>query len=496
MGRVSSASKDAAKSAEIKTPPSFGELIWLRPGEIDQTGINKSARPGPSPPDEEKAIRGLAQELLKQGQIVPLIVTRSNHGGYVLIDGARRLRAAEWIENNCKSTEIEIFSTTREPFSAVFNTNAFPLHCVVVPPVHDETGYERMAIHANIKRRGLTALQLAHLISNLRLKHGWSGTAEVAKYLNVSRATVSEHDKLLRRPENMPQAAYDELLELLRTGRMGASTAFYALTHVEYEKSGEILKRAQELAGASVTGVPLPDTMEVYLDSPRGSGSRESVSDEPEEDEIPCSEVEFDRLTESYSASTIAISGTIRKPVQVDADDIPYVCVASSGRKKCQCYALCKSEDFDGECVTYATRAKDGENSRNDPDGFYHSIKVSYKKQAYVLVGPPVTFVPETAKQPANTPATTKVEPRVEKKHLKQAAAESGAVNDRTNRTLPRTLPELRRLLDQLSAPSFTDPQRRFISFIAGPWWRGEADNTEVITKWRDLAKLIRVRRG
>jgi hypothetical protein len=110
--------------------------------------------------------------------------------------------------------------------------------------------WRRAAIHANLKRRGLTALQFAHLCANLRKEHNWTGTAEVAKYLGVSRAQVSQHDKLLQRPEGMSRKAYNDLLALVQAGRAGSDTAFYTLTHVEPAKAGEVLERAQALAEA------------------------------------------------------------------------------------------------------------------------------------------------------------------------------------------------------------------------------------------------------
>jgi hypothetical protein len=64
----------------------------------------------------------------------------------------------------------------------------------------------------------------------------------------VSRAQVSQHDKLLKRPAGMSKAAYDELIGLVQVGRAGAETAFYTLTHVEPEAAGQVLDRAQELA--------------------------------------------------------------------------------------------------------------------------------------------------------------------------------------------------------------------------------------------------------
>lgn len=223
MAKVSSAPADAQKSAQY-------EKLMLHPASILQTNSNRSARPGPPPPDEEKAIAGLARDMLAIGQIVPVIVGPPDGAGfYPLIDGARRVQAAHLIE--CEKP------------------GSFPLWCVI-GTAQTPAEAQQHAIHANIKRRGLTALQLAHLFANLRKEHSWTGTKELSEYLGVSRALISEHDKLLHKPDGMPQEVYDELLAIVQEGRIGAGTAFYTLTHVEPVKAAEVLEKAQKLAEA------------------------------------------------------------------------------------------------------------------------------------------------------------------------------------------------------------------------------------------------------
>jgi ParB-like chromosome segregation protein Spo0J len=194
------------------------------------------------------------------GQIVPLIVGPVyGNDCYSLIEGRRRLTAAEFIEAN---------------------GTAFPLACVVRYGSAKEA--RRIAIHANIKRRGLTALQFAHLCADLRKEHNWEGTLELSKYLQVSRAKISEHDKLLRKPDAMDQQTYERLLALVQAGRMGASTAFYALTHVEPDAVSGILERAQELAQervqSSETVKQDTDTPETQPTSPRSANARGEAS--------------------------------------------------------------------------------------------------------------------------------------------------------------------------------------------------------------------------
>lgn len=222
MARVETVVTPEPKS---ESPLATGTVLMLRPSQIKRSVANRAARPGPQPPDEQKAIEGLARELARVGQIVPLIIDSD----YNLIDGARRLSAAELIESA---------------------GNEFPLSCIVLPRKGRSEFQD--AIHANLKRRGLTALQFAYLCKELRESHGWTGTAEVAQYLGVSRAQVSQHDKLLLKPDAMHQEQYDALLALVQAGRAGADTAFYTLTHVNWSAPAakDVIDRAQELAEA------------------------------------------------------------------------------------------------------------------------------------------------------------------------------------------------------------------------------------------------------
>lgn len=200
-------------------------LRLLRPADIHDSRANKAARPGPSPKTANAKLIRLA-ESLKRGQVVPLAVQELEDGTYCLIDGARRREAALLIEEE-----------TGHPFY---------LRCEITA----SEGNERYAAHANIHRLGLTPVQFAQLIANTREENGWTGTKEVADYLGVSRAQISQHDKLLHRPDGMDQATYDTLIAKVGSGLIGADTAFYTLTHVEAPKSAKVLSRAQEIADA------------------------------------------------------------------------------------------------------------------------------------------------------------------------------------------------------------------------------------------------------
>lgn len=458
MGRVSSAPQDAARAQSAGA----SSIAMLRPDQIKRTKGNALARPGPKPPDEQKAIEGLARDL-RIAQSVPVIVGAPGEDGlYPLIAGERRLEAAE--------------------FNGVLDGAPFLLECIVRPPDRD---YLFDSVRENLKRRGLTALQFAHLCRELRDAKGWAGTAEVAKYLGVSRAQVSQHDKLLVRPEGMSKKAYGDLLALVQAGRTGSDTAFYTLTKVEPSKAAEVLDRAQELAEADEAKKPRgkdPDgtaARPARQESQPEASERVSALSKADLVEIPCAQNVFDALYASYSADLIP-QGKIRKPVVLDADTAPYICV-SGGDGNCEVYEVYPPVEFDDTATTYKVRVEYGDESRADPKGFYHGVKVEYGNKDYVLCGPPVIYALE-AKPPVLKPKA-----KVEKKHVRQAAEESRAIKERVQRTIP----ELRSLFDKLRSPGYPDPMRSFISLIAETWWRGEADDQSVVARWTQIAMLV-----
>lgn len=209
------------RESEPLAPAPVSNILWIRPEDLIVPEVS-DARPGPEPANEKRKIEALAQSIKEVGQLVPAIVEpMPGTAQYRLIDGRRRALAARLLWR--------------------------PLDCIVY------AGGDTLAaaVHANIKRRSLTALQFAYLCKTLREWNGWSeatDTKHLAKYLGVSEATVRQHEKILRKPEAMEQAAYDTILLQLREGWMAADTAFELLTHVEPTCVQEVLPRAQEIA--------------------------------------------------------------------------------------------------------------------------------------------------------------------------------------------------------------------------------------------------------
>lgn len=206
-------------------PPVASLLIQLRPQEVNVGPEHASARPGPLPEDEEKQIESLAQSMRDIGQVMPIAV-EDRSGFYWLLDGGRRVAAARLID------------TDEQPFKL----------SAVVRSESSNGDYLRTAIHANLKRRGYTPLQLARLITDIKRAHGWTGSEEVANYLGVSRAQITQHEKILVRPEGMDETTYQDLLGKIGAGYMGAEAAFFTLTKVEPAMVTKVLEEAEKIA--------------------------------------------------------------------------------------------------------------------------------------------------------------------------------------------------------------------------------------------------------
>ena len=189
-----------------------------------------NARPGDAPADESKRIETLAASMRATGQIMPLIVDRGGADEWFVVAGARRLAAARTIDPD------------------------YMLDCIVRK---EGTDALQVAIHENTRRRGYNALQYAHLIAAVRAEKGFTGTKEIAAYMGCSRAQVQQHERLLAKPEGMRDEEYRALLADLTGKNLRADAAFYALTHVEPARTGEVLERAAEIAQAENAAKPL-----------------------------------------------------------------------------------------------------------------------------------------------------------------------------------------------------------------------------------------------
>ncbi len=100
----------------------------------------------------------------------------------------------------------------------------------------------------------------------------------------------------------------------------------------------------------------------------------------------------------SYSADHIAQSNKVRRPFTFRGKQ--WVCTSNVGSgiggvvEVSTAYLLVAAETFEGEAVSYAEKTRDCAAARNDPDGFYHGVRVEHRGDPFVLCGPPARFLP------------------------------------------------------------------------------------------------------
>lgn len=146
--------------------------------------------PNPEQPRKHFADDGiaeLAESIRRHGVLQPLLVSENGSGGYIVIAGERRLRAAR--AAGLKTVPAVI----RERLGA-----------------RDELA---LALVENLQRRDLSALEEARAFEHLRSEHGLS-QAEIAKQVGMDRSTVANALRLLRLPE--------AIQELVESGRLSA----------------------------------------------------------------------------------------------------------------------------------------------------------------------------------------------------------------------------------------------------------------------------------
>lgn len=183
---------------------------------IDDDPIT-DVRLGPKQKGESQAIKELAESFTNDGgQLQPITVRGTSGGRYSVITGHRRLAAA-------KSLGWE------------------GIHAIVTDS-DDDLAF-RQAVAENLKRKNFTPLQVALLIGRIRKEHDWNGTEgtpSVADYLGVSRATVTEHEKLLSQPKDIQNQVH--------TGEMSFAAAQLLWQNVTEDQTEPVAARAKEIA--------------------------------------------------------------------------------------------------------------------------------------------------------------------------------------------------------------------------------------------------------
>lgn len=108
-------------------------------------------------------------------------------------------------------------------------------------------------------------------------------------------------------------------------------------------------------------------------------------------------------IAASYSGDLIGRCDRVRPPFVFRGD--LWVNVAQGGGVV-NAYRLVPIDDAIGEPVCYADKAHAGAGIEHDPMGFYHGVVVRFKRDWFVLQGPPVRFVPGTVVQPGLFPGS------------------------------------------------------------------------------------------
>lgn len=142
---------------------------------------------------DEAELENLKLSIQEHGILQPLVVTHSSGGGYELVAGERRLRAAQLL--NLKTVPVIVRSL-------------------------GELEKLELAIVENIQRQDLNPIERAvaykKLIDEFSLTH-----EQAAKRMGKSRPVISNHLRLLELPE--------EVKDLVSTGRLSETLALMVL---------------------------------------------------------------------------------------------------------------------------------------------------------------------------------------------------------------------------------------------------------------------------
>ena len=219
MSRASSSSNQTNQTTgETEAQPS--DVLWLDPELllVDESVYRMRERRGES---YIRHIEQLARSIEELGQLQEALV-RPTEDGYMLVAGQCRKDALEYLRER--------------------GLTAVKLRCRVLPsPIsgdHSAAGLAqsaeedalvafRIAGEENLKRRSFNPLEIARLFESTRAKFGYS-TKEVAKFWGVSRATVTQYEKLVDAPADVQQA--------LTEGRMTAEGALELMKVGEAER--------------------------------------------------------------------------------------------------------------------------------------------------------------------------------------------------------------------------------------------------------------------
>ena len=159
---------------------------------------------------DEEGLAELAASIRAQGIVQPIVVAQEEDGGYLIVAGERRWRAAR----RAGLDEVP----------------------VVVRQVADDRELLEAALVENLQRSDLNPVEEAEAYRTLKERFDLS-QEEIAVRVGKGRSTVANRLRLLRLP--------GEVQELLRADRL---TAGQALPLVSLEREEEVLRLARQAA--------------------------------------------------------------------------------------------------------------------------------------------------------------------------------------------------------------------------------------------------------
>ena len=204
--------------------------------------------PNPEQPRKNFADDGIAEladSIRRHGVLQPLLVSEDGAGGYLVIAGERRWRAAR--EAGLKTVPAVI----RERLGA-----------------RDELA---LALVENLQRRDLSALEEARAFEHLRSEHGLS-QVEIANQVGMDRSTVANALRLLRLPE--------KIQEMVESGRLSAGHGRALLALPDDQDQLEWAKRAAA-EGLSVRDLERVAARGKKTTTGRSSAKRERAAKDP-----------------------------------------------------------------------------------------------------------------------------------------------------------------------------------------------------------------------
>ena len=157
-----------------------GEASAPRPGGVREIEVGR-IRPNPEQPRvqfREEAIDELADSIAERGVLQPILLRPHGDGGYEIVAGERRWRAAQRAR----------------------------LHTIpaIIREIDDSTAAE-IALIENVQREDLNAIEEAEGYRQLIERHGHTQDG-VAKLVHKSRSHVANHLRLLDLPEFVRQS--------------------------------------------------------------------------------------------------------------------------------------------------------------------------------------------------------------------------------------------------------------------------------------------------